>query len=266
MAQERARIDALGSGVVGLERGVQWHEEYVRRYDGRYTSAVPELRTMLAYFEEQRGPLLDAAAPELTRRIAQTRDEAELRQLVAHTIPLDIDQRRASGTALMTRVAAQREELHKRSVIGNPVGAGGGAPPRTASGEPSEADMYDALNARLQGVNDEARRTAERCNNREFQKGQGDPVLAMQCLQFGVGVGVTQGAQGVLPPQFKVSRFQKIACEKAQGEAGYQCDYVAGFAGNLNLPPSLGTLVKNGEMTQARFVRQDRGWLLIPRR
>lgn len=77
---------------------------------------------------------------------------------------------------------------------------------------------------------------------------------------------MTSGGQGVVAPRFEVSRFEKSACEKAQSEAGYYCDYVAGFAGNANLPPSLAGMLHNGEITQARFVRQGSRWILIPRR
>lgn len=271
VAQERTQIDALGSGAAGLVRGVQWHEQATRRY-GPLGSAQSELGAMFAYFETRRGALLDAAQPELMRLIARTRDEGELGRLVASHFPLEIDRARPSGAALLEQVALQRDELHKRSILGGgdtaPRASGGAAPAPAAGspGEPSESEMYDAFHARLRAINDGARETAEHCNQREFNRGQGDPVLALQCLQFGLGVGVTSNGQNVGAPQFQVSNFRKIACEKAQGQAGYQCDFVAGMAGNLNLPPSLAGLMRNGEMAQARFVRQEAGWLLIPPR
>lgn len=266
VAAERGRIDALGTGIVNLERGVQWHQEYRSRYAARLTPTVPELSGMLSYFEERRGVALEAAEKDLTGRINQVQSEAELQQLIAKYIPLEFDQRHRSGTALLTSVAAKRDDMHKRSVLGQ-----GAQPPAATlaqskgnvpnTGEPSESEMYDAFNERLEAANAQARSVAERCNNRQFQ---GDSLLAMQCLQFGLGVGVTKGAQGVLAPEFKVSRFEKLGCEKAQGEAGYRCDYVAGMAGNVNLPPSMGAMVRSGSMTQARFVRRGGGWLLIP--
>lgn len=278
-AVERSRIDALGTGVVGLERGVQWHGEAAKRLDGRMTSSVPELRGVLSYFAQKREQDLNAAELELARRITAANNTAELQQLVSRYFPLQSDQQTRAGTALMTKVAMQQEELQKRSVIGaasgaNPNPGGSGPTPAaqparpvaSATGEPSESEMYDALSARLQGQNEEARRIAERCNNREFNRGQGDPMLAMMCLQYGVGVGTTGGGQGVAAPAFKISRFQKIACEKAQGEAGYYCDYVAGISGNLNLPPSMADMVSAGSVSQARFVRRDAGWLLLPLR
>ncbi|MDP3822652.1 MAG: hypothetical protein Q8R33_14360 [Burkholderiales bacterium] len=120
--------------------------------------------------------------------------------------------------------------------------------------------MHDAFNDLLQAQNGQATDVAERCNNRDYQ---GDSVLAMQCLQYAMGVGMTRGGQGVVAPQFKISRFEKLGCERAQGEAGFRCDYVAGIAGNVNLPPSLNSVVKNGSATQARFVKRGSGWSML---
>ncbi len=276
VTQERARVDALGNGLVGLERGVQWHRDYATRYGAKLVPAVPQLRAMLEHFELRRAAILDASQAEVGARIAQVKSDGELQQLVAQYIPLEFDQRHIGGTALMTRVAEQRETLHKRSVIGTQAVAAAPAPPATpaqaakartavapADGGPSESEMYDAFNDLLQAQNAQATNVAERCNNRDFR---GDPVLAMQCLQFATGVGTTRGGQGVVAPQFKISRFESLGCEKAQGEAGFRCDYIAGISGNVNLPPSLDAVVKSGSVTKARFVKRGNGWLMLPDR
>jgi hypothetical protein len=270
---ERARVDALGSGLVALERGAQWHADYRQRLEPLIGGSLPG-QELVGHFEARRGAALDAAERELSQRIAATRSDSALQALTVRYLPLEMDQRHAIGTALFTRVAAQRDELHKRSVLGNASPAAGvssnGAAGRssrpvaaaaTATGEPSESDMYDAFNAVLQSRNAAARDTAERCNNRQFQN---DPVLAMQCLQFGLGVGTTGRGQGVRAPEFKVSSFQNLGCEKAQGETGWRCDYAAGIEGNVQLPPSIAELMGGGNHGQARFVRRGDGWLMIP--
>ncbi|MBX3600599.1 MAG: hypothetical protein KF863_08240 [Rubrivivax sp.] len=273
-AGERARVDALGSGLVALERGVQWHADYRQRLEPLIGGSAAA-HALVEHFEARRAAALQAAERELAERIAATRSEGELQALVARYLPVAADERHAVGTALFTRVAAQRDELHKRSVLGSasPPAAGGGGAARStapaarpvaaaaASGEPSESDLYDAFNAQLQARNAAARDTAERCNNRQFQN---DPVLAMQCLQYGLGVGTTGGGQGVRAPEFRISSFQKLGCEKAQGETGWRCDYAAGIAGNVQLPPSMAVLMGAGNHGQARFVRRGDGWLMIP--
>lgn len=270
-AGERARVDALGSGLVALERGAQWHADYRQRLEPLLGSSGAG-RGLLEHFEARRAAALQAAGGELAQRIAAARSEGELQALQARYLPLAFDERHPAGTALFTRIAEQRDELHKRSVLGSAAPAGGGADaaptvrPRptaapTATGEPSESDMYDAFNAVLQARNAAARDTAERCNNRQFQN---DPVLAMQCLQFGLGVGTTGGGQGVRAPEFKVAGFRKLGCEKAQGETGWRCDYAAGISGNVQLPPSMAALMGGGNHGQARFIRRGEGWLMIP--
>lgn len=86
----------------------------------------------------------------------------------------------------------------------------------------------------------------------------------MQCLQFAVGVGTTGGGQHVIAPEFKISAFDKLGCEKAQGEAGWRCDYAIGFAGNVALPPSLAAALGGGSHGQSRFVRRGGAWLMLP--
>ena len=130
--------------------------------------------------------------------------------------------------------------------------------------EPSEREMRAAIEAKFGTVNAAADETAQRCNARQYQRGQGDPVLAMQCLMYGVGGGVTDGGRNVRAPQFKLTRFEKIACEKAQGKAGYVCDYVMGYGSNMAANSAmLEQTMRNGAATQARFIKRDGGWIAL---
>jgi hypothetical protein len=147
--------------------------------------------------------------------------------------------------------------------------------PAQASGEPSEAEMRAAYEGRLNAINAHAQATAQKCNKREYRQGQGDPMLAMECLAYAASApgasrggaargGVARG--GVAAPQFQASYFRKIACEKAQGEPGYYCDYSAGMNSNLNAPPSMAGMMQRGSVSQARFVKRESGWLMMPQR
>lgn len=132
----------------------------------------------------------------------------------------------------------------------------------TAQAEPSESEMRAAVEAQLNNVNAGTNETAERCNNRDFNRGQGDPVLAMQCLMFGMGAGVANEGRDVRAPQFSVTRFEKIACEKAQGKAGYVCDYVFGYGSNMPNNPTE-QITRSGSAAQGRFVKRDGRWLRL---
>lgn len=127
--------------------------------------------------------------------------------------------------------------------------------------EPTAQDMKTALESRFAAINEGMSDVADRCNRRDFQN---DPVLAMQCLQIAMTGGLKNGGSEVSSASFNLSRFEKIACEKAQGKPGFICDYIAGMGSNMRaLPPSLAALMQNGQMTQARFVQQGTRWLIL---
>ena len=134
---------------------------------------------------------------------------------------------------------------------------------QAAQAEPTEREMRAAIEGKFGNVNANANSLAERCNNREYQR-SGDQMLAMQCLQYAIVGGVTNGGRDVRAPQFNITRFEKIACEKAQGKPGYLCDYVMGFGSNMaaNSPMLEGTM-RNGSAAQARFIKRDGGWIAL---
>lgn len=141
---------------------------------------------------------------------------------------------------------------------------GGLAATQAALAEPSEREMKAAIEAKFNNVNERANSQAERCNNREFNRGGGDPVMAMECLMYGIGGGLTNGGRNVKAPQFKLTRFEKIACEKAQGKAGYLCDYVMGYGSNMAANSrTIEETMRNGAVTQARFVKRDGDWIAL---
>lgn len=134
------------------------------------------------------------------------------------------------------------------------------------TGEPTEAEMRAAYEARLGGINRHTQATADQCRNRAYRQGQGDPVLAMQCLGYAMTTPGAGTRGGITPPQMKATSFRKIACEKAQGEPGYYCDYSAGLSTNLALPPSMAGMLQQAAVAQARFVRRENGWMMMPSR
>lgn len=272
VAQERARVDALGQGLVGLERGVQWHQDYRARYE-KLTGSAPELREMLAHFEQRRGVLLEAAQPELSSRITQARSDRELDELTARYLPLDSDKRSVAGTALLTRVAESRDELHKRGVLGGrevaaadaraPAAAAqpAAAPPKTApvaervaAGEPTESDMYDLIKQRLDNAAAEVRNMAAECKG-GFN--QNDPAKAMLCLAGGIGTHAGAGEA------MKITRFEKLGCERASGKPGYLCDYLVATSGGAarGMGASMERLIGRGGAGQARFLKTRDGWI-----
>ncbi|WP_341645365.1 hypothetical protein [Thauera sp. SDU_THAU2] len=122
--------------------------------------------------------------------------------------------------------------------------------------------MLAAVQLQFDNVNEAAVERAKRCNNREFNRGGGNPLLAIECLGEGLGGGGVTRDGNIRPTEVSITTFRKIACEKAQGKAGYLCDYVLGFDTNApNNPTSRYTRV--GANSQGRFVKQENRWIRL---
>jgi len=113
--------------------------------------------------------------------------------------------------------------------------------------------MYDAIKAMFDRVNDGNRQRYAACENREYRN---NPLLAVQCLaQYGAGGGKGDWT-------YHITRFAKIACEKARGEAGYVCDYEIGFnSDNAYMGSVLGPMTAGGTHGQGRFIQYGTGWI-----
>jgi len=278
VADEKARIDALGTGPSGLERGVQWHKEYQARYE-RLAATATDLKELPAYFEQRRSGVLEAAQGELSGRMSRARSGAEVDEMIARYLPLESDRRSLAGTALLTRASESRDELYKRSVLGNqaaaePAARAEAARPDTrrtvakaddtaparrsadsetsGSGEPGASEMYDILKNRFDQVAASIRERDASC-----QRGLGNDVgKAILCLSNGTLKGAGAGEP------MKITRFEKLGCARASGKAGWMCDYLIATTGAMydNLG-ALGVEAKRPGAAQARFLRSSGGWI-----
>jgi hypothetical protein len=115
--------------------------------------------------------------------------------------------------------------------------------------EPSEADMRGALESKAEALHSGQEALAEQCREGSSNNNVGDAVLC-----------VAQGLSGG-PMHLSVQGFRKIACEKAEGRPGYNCDYEV----QLNVGPdanpgALGILGTSGGECTGRFVKTSDGW------
>jgi hypothetical protein len=269
-ADERRRLDGLGSGAAALERGVQWQRDYQQRI-APYAADLPELRALPADLEQRRAQAYQVARGDLVAQIGRTQSAAELEQWVSRTtLPGDAGQ--PAGAAVLAKVDERRELFERNRVLGRaPTDASRPAPAapevpvakaaqRSADGGPSEEQIYQAVNDYYRGVNQASRETAERCNKGEAKN---DLMLAMQCVALGGAVGPGSGGT-IRSAEFRLTRLQRIGCAPASGQPGYVCDYVLGYEGNLNLPPSMGNVLRNGSVSQGRFIVIGNRWQLMP--
>lgn len=279
---ERGRVDALGEGLEGLERGVAWRREF----DRDTANLDPRLSKVRTYFEQRRTVTLAAAGPSLLSRISQASSDQELNSLTGRYVPFPADLTDDAGQAVGAALRARREALEKQAVLARNAPAIAAAAPvapaapaaaaaiataspqtqaaTAADGGPTEGEMYEAFKAKIDAINAEIDTQIDQCNRREYRANGGDPALAMHCLVLGASGGLSNGGQRINTTHFRLSRFKRVACEKAPGRAGYHCDFIAGIDSNMqNMPPVYARMISQGELRQGRFVKQDTGWLLL---
>ncbi len=274
-AVEHARIDVLGNGLTGLERGVQWQTEFAKRYQP-YAAAVRPLQEVQSYFTFQRLKQLGAAGVELDQAARRATSDEQLIALQRRYL-LAADAATVPGTQFLSTLADQRRELEKRSILGagldeerpqTAVAARGNAngrqaPPdqeraRSASGgpgEPTEEEMYDLVRLRYENEAERVRNLSKRCNSSRMS----DPGDAILCLSIGIAGGV-----GADQPM-KITHFEKLGCSPASGKPGYYCEFDYSVSGGPTkfMGPITQSLAGDGGVGNARFLRRRDGWTMI---
>lgn len=121
-------------------------------------------------------------------------------------------------------------------------------PPTAATGEPSESEMRQAIQERIDMVNGNIARM------RNTRPDKNDPIASLMALS-GAAMGDTR---------YEIGAFRKIGAEKAQGKPGYMCDYMLQLrATGKSAGPLDGIMKWGGSLNTARFVKNDGRWLWI---
>ena len=130
-----------------------------------------------------------------------------------------------------------------------------------AAQEPTAADMRAAIEARMRIANEAVQEAEDQCSGSAVES---NPIVALRCLAFAAARGTSGGGSGPLV-EVEVTDFEKIACVAADGQPGYVCDYVS--TTRMNGSPAaqmINDIAGGGMLKQGRFVRTERGWLLMP--
>ena len=271
---ERQRVDALGTGLVGLERGVQWSTEF----NSRYREMFPYLKgssAALRYFQDKRLALMGGAYQDLVQRISSARSNVEIEEISRRYL-LREDFTTVPGSAVATAITNQRAELEKRAVLGRrleeeraalarkdaaPTGSrasAASAAPAAARGgdlgEPSEETMFELVKAQVDAVSKGPQ--AEGCDSRERMRN--DPGLALLCM----GAAMNRSANSTHGPM-RITKFEKLGCAKSR-VSGYSCEYILGLTGgSISAMGAMGGIVSKGEVVRRRFVQTQNGWLMF---
>lgn len=139
-----------------------------------------------------------------------------------------------------------------------PSSTGAEAAPSSTSGdrEPTEKEMYAALKAGFDNANAYMKDKEAACRSGAYKRNN-DPALAMMCLAGALG---TQGRGGL---RVGISGFRKIACSRASGRAGWNCDYVATIeTPGLATTPTMRELAQD-QVLHGRFVYTGNQWVRL---
>jgi hypothetical protein len=261
VAEERAKLSALGSGADALQAGTVWYARFNTAFADFQSD--PAVRDALAAFETRRKQDLAAGGDAVLARVNQAQTAPQVSAVTAGYLGVPSDRSDPAAAKILSAAAARektlataaaRAEVEARSVTNfcktlkaDDVTAG--------SGEPSTRDMCMALADQYDGVNDTIRDRKAACERGDYKN---NPALGMQCL------GLCAGTFGTCDVSFSLTRFQKIACEKAQGKPGFVCDFVVRFsASNAQMQQMLATVGGSGSVTQGRFVKAAGGWIKL---
>ena len=258
VAQERAKLGTLGTGLPGLQAGTAWYREFQSTF-GPYRYD-PMVNDALAALAAARKPQLAGQAGALLARINQAPTVPQLTDVMSTYLGVPSDRSEPAAqrvfNAADTRqtslaATAARAEAEARSATNFCKNVLAALP--TGSAEPSARDMCMAIADQFDAVNDNLQEKKRACEGGGFRN---QPLLAAECLVLCGGTG------GTCNLSYSLTRFEKIACEKATGQPGFVCDYGIGIsANNAQLEKMIIGMLGAGQITQSRFVKTADGWL-----
>ncbi len=131
---------------------------------------------------------------------------------------------------------------------------------------PSGADLFDAIQAKVDNWNANWKETVAKCRNINSNSEQ-DPILGMQCLTLFAANGDPTDPKNAMKYDFtmEITAFKKIECAKDVGDPGVVCDYeIAVSQNNPAFAGTLGTIMEGTNITEARFLHADNSWIMAP--
>lgn len=131
---------------------------------------------------------------------------------------------------------------------------------------PSGADLYDAIQVRVDNWNANWKETVQKCKNLGSDSQQ-DPVLGVQCMTLFLANGDPRNPANAAKYDFtaKITEFKKVECAKAVGVPGFVCDYeIAVSQNNPAFTGTLGKIMEGTNLTEARFLYTGEARIMAP--
>jgi hypothetical protein len=260
LVEEHSKMVAVTTGAKSLQEGAQW----LASYNSRYMQPLggQDVDALATSFRQRRDAQLAAALPGIKQRVSAAKSSTELSSVMQGCCSLSQD-REAPGFSAVQEIVNQKSAVFskhdaavaqtdaKKRALGVQYGQ------LSRDGGPSASAMYDALQGKLDAMNEQKRDIQAQCATINANSPQ-DPVLGVQCLQ-----NMLFKSQGNYDQQAHITRLQRLECSKAVGKPGYICDYIVGLSVNVPLPPSMGQMME-GQTAEARFLKMQNGWMMMP--
>jgi hypothetical protein len=172
--------------------------------------------------------------------------------------PADVLRLRSAGVSnKIIETMLEATPAPKASRPSGKASGGTGASAKSSPGdrEPTEADLAAALKAGADAGNAKLKDIEAKCRSGAYRN---DQALAIMCLGGAMGTG---GAGGI---RKDITGFRKVACSRASGRPGWNCDYaVREKVSGVNVGPTLGGMMDEPTVRHGRFVYIDNRWVLI---
>ncbi len=268
VAADRERLHAIGPGAANLPLSATWYQDVQRRHDND-ARQHPDFQLLMSEFRSKRDQQLAAAQPTLAARINGASSAAELNTALSGALSVPGDSESSAGRDLRQRAQAREESLYKAQVLGSQaqerpvmpeVAAArqeNAAPSsRPGSREPTASEMYDLIQSKFNSIAENVKETQQDCSR---GANPNDPVRSILCLG-----NIFQSAAGAGEPM-KITKFEKLGCERASGKPGYVCDYLLAYTGGATgaAGPTMAALVGRGGAAQGRFLKTSDGWVVF---
>lgn len=269
MVAELHKLQSIGGGLDGLSKDRAWMLNFKNRYS-RFASLAPVSST-LKKAQLARAQELKQSQAVLLQKIDSQKTVQGLDHATSSYLLQD-DIQSTAGRVLWAYAGERREAMVKQEMalqvreskaeaLGVSVSMLGKLPPDKAGG-PDVGEIYDAIERRIEGYNQGMKSTISQC------KGggdiQNDPTLVMACI----GLFPAVLSNNRFNYTMSITKLVKIGtCVNLApgGYPGYRCDYIIGLSqSNPIMTGWLGSLLRSGQLTEARFVKSQFGWLLVP--
>jgi hypothetical protein len=174
--------------------------------------------------------------------------------------PADVMRLRSAGVSnTIIEAMLETAPAPKASKPSSKASGGTASTARSSPGdrEPTEADLAAALKAGADAGNERMKDLEAKCKSGAYRSGN-DQALALLCLGNAMGTG---GKGGI---RRDITGFRKVACSRASGRPGWNCDYaIREKMSGVNVGPTLGGMMNEPTVQHGRFVYIDNRWVLI---